>query len=309
MQIIKDRLFTINKPSIVTIGKFDGIHIGHRKLINEAAKADKSDFCTVVFTFDMSPSDFFTSAQKMIYTNAEKEMILSECNVDYVIEYPFDSQIANMTPEEFVNELLVKRLNASKVVVGDDFHFGKGRSGNPEVLRELSDKYGIEAIIMSKECINDTEVSSSLIRDCLLEGKIEQANEMLFRPYSITGKVITGNKLGRTLDMPTINLKPDAQKLLPPNGVYTSLVLYDNKTYSGVTNIGYKPTAPGVNDLGVETYIMDFSKDIYGKEVTVMLLHYQRPEMKFNDLSELTAQMHKDRELAKDNIVRFHSQG
>ena len=307
MQIIKDRLFIINKPSIVTIGKFDGIHIGHRKLINEAVKASGPEFCSVVFTFDMSPSDFFSSSQKMIYTNEEKEMILSECDVDYIIEYPFDSYIANMTAEEFVQEILVNRLNASKVIVGDDFHFGKNRSGNPEILAELSDKYGIEAVIMSKECINNTEVSSSLIRDCLSEGKLEEANEMLLRPYSISGTVISGNKLGRTLDMPTINLKPGERKLLPPNGVYTSLVIYDNKTYSGVTNIGYKPTAPGINSLGVETYIMDFCKDIYGEKVTVMLLHRQRPEIKFNNLDELIAQMKKDKELAKENITKYHS--
>ena len=302
MQIIKDRLFSINKPSVVTIGKFDGIHIGHRKLISEAVKAGKSEYCSVVFTFDMSPSDFFNTAQKMIYTNEEKEMILFECDVDYVIEYPFDSHIANMTPEEFVQELLVKKLNASKVIVGNDFHFGKNRSGNPEILKNLSEKYGIEAVILSKECINNTEVSSSLIRECLSEGKLEEANEMLSRPYSISGTVISGNKLGRTLDMPTINLKPAENKLLPPNGVYTSLVIYDNKTYAGVTNIGHKPTAPGVNALGVETYIMDFDKDIYGEQVTVMLLHHQRPEKKFSSLDELTVQMKKDKELAKENI-------
>ncbi len=306
MEIIKGTEFVIDKPSAVTIGKFDGIHLGHKKLITNTVTYRESGLSPVLFTFDISPLNFFGTNSKLIYTNSEKEMILSEFPLDYIIEYPFSKETSCMEAKDFFKDIIIGRLNAKALVVGEDFRFGHNRRGNAELLSELSKQYGIQLNIIKKERTDQYEIGSTLIREHIMSGSLEAAAEMLGSLFFISGKVIRGRQLGRTLDMPTINMAAEECKLLPPNGVYTSFVIYAGIQYAGVTNIGKKPTVSGEDIIGIETYIMDFDKDIYDEDVVVKLLHFQRPEMKFSDISQLKEQMHKDKKDALEYIRRYY---
>ena len=305
MEIINGTEFVIDKPTAVTIGKFDGIHLGHKKLINNTVKYRKSGLSPVLFTFDISPLSFFGTNNKFIYTNTEKEMILSEYPFDYVIEYPFSKEMSCMEAEDFFKDIIIGRLNAKALIVGEDFCFGHNRRGNVTLLSELSEQYDIKLNVIKKECTDRYEIGSTLIREQITAGNLEGAAEMLGSPFFIYGKVIHGKQLGRTLNMPTINMAAEKCKIFPPNGVYTSFVIYDGIQYAGVTNIGKKPTVSGEDVIGIETFIMDFDKDLYGEDVVVKLLHFQRPETKFADISQLKEQMHKDKKDALEYIRRY----
>ena len=197
------------------------------------------------------------------------------------------------------------RRRTKALIVGEDFCFGHNRRGNVTLLSELSEQYDIKLNVIKKECTDRYEIGSTLIREQITAGNLEGAAEMLGSPFFIYGKVIHGKQLGRTLNMPTINMAAEKCKIFPPNGVYTSFVIYDGIQYAGVTNIGKKPTVSGEDVIGIETFIMDFDKDIYGEDVVVKLLHFQRPETKFADISQLKEQMHKDKKDALEYIRRY----
>ena len=203
-----------------------------------------------------------------------------------------------MEPETFVKEVLKERLHAKYVVVGTDFHFGHNRKGDADFLKTLEEAYDMKVIVMEKECFNGREISSTYIRELLALGNMELVSELLGYEYPVSGIVQHGKKLGRRLGMPTVNLIPEPGKLLPPCGVYYSDVFSGGNQYCGVTNIGYKPTVDG-SFLGVETYLYDFHQDVYGKEATVCLRHYERPEQKFDSVESLKHQMQKDIQLGK----------
>ncbi len=305
MEIIKGANFNIDRPSAVTIGKFDGIHLGHRKLITDTVAYGVSGLVPVLFTFDISPLNFFGAGQKLIYTNSEKEMILSAFPLDYIVEYPFSEATSRMEAESFFADVIVERLNAKALIVGEDFRFGYNRRGDVSLLSDICKRCGIKLDVIKKEYMDGHEIGSTLIRERIAGAGLEDAERMLGGPFFVSGQVIRGRQLGRTLDMPTINMVADDCKILPPNGVYTSLVVYKQKEYAGVTNIGRKPTISGDECLGIETHIMDFDSNLYGENVVVKLLHFQRPEMKFDDLMQLRKQMHKDKNDAIKYIRRY----
>ena len=228
----------------------------------------------------------------------EKKERLERYNIDYLIRCPFIPEILGMEPETFVKEVLKERLHAKYVVVGTDFHFGHNRKGNAGFLKTLEEAYDMKVIVMEKECFNGREISSTYIRESLALGNMELVGELLGYEYPVSGIVQHGKKLGRRLGMPTVNLIPEPGKLLPPCGVYYSDVFSGGNQYCGVTNIGYKPTVDG-SFLGVETYLYDFHQDVYGKEATVCLRHYERPEQKFDSVESLKQQMQKDIQLGK----------
>ena len=213
MEIINGTEFVIDKPTAVTIGKFDGIHLGHKKLINNTVKYRKSGLSPVLFTFDISPLSFFGTNNKFIYTNTEKEMILSEYPFDYVIEYPFSKETSCMEAEDFFKDIIIGRLNAKALIVGEDFCFGHNRRGNVTLLSELSEQYDIKLNVIKKECTDRYEIGSTLIREQITAGNLEGAAEMLGSPFFIYGKVIHGKQLGRTLNMPTINMAAEKCKI------------------------------------------------------------------------------------------------
>lgn len=287
-----------DRPSAVTLGKFDGIHRGHQKLIRETMRAEEQGLQAVVFTFMRPPRSLVKGdGQPVLLTNREKRAHMEKLGVDLMIEYPFTEAVSHMEPEAFVEQVLVKGLKVKRIVTGPDFCFGYRRRGNITLLEQLSAVFGYELTVIEKERAADGQIiSSTLVRQELLAGNVERANELLGYPYTVTGEVVHGNHLGRTFGMPTINQIPAEEKLLPPNGVYTARVEVDGHLYEGVSNVGYKPTIEGNYPRGVETYIFGFDKNVYGRTLDVQLFHYQRKEQKFSSVEELKAQLARDAE-------------
>ena len=290
--------FMLDKPCAAAIGKFDGIHRGHQKLLEKILQQKKKGLLAAVFTFDPPPAVFFGRAEsKGLTTREEKRRIFKRLGVDILIEFPLTSETAAMSPEQFIDEILVEKMKAAYVAAGTDVTFGDRGRGNKELLFSYGKKHGFTVEIIDKICEkteNGAEISSSLIRGELERGNMRRVTELIGFPYSVTGTVVHGKKLGRTIGMPTVNLLPPADKLLPPNGVYYSNVSYGGTHYKSISNIGCKPTVSEEQIMGVETYLYDFSEEIYGKEITVNLLEFKRPEMKFSSVGQLKEQMQKD---------------
>ena len=301
MEYIKNTLnFETKGPSVITLGKFDGVHIGHKKLINRILEIGKRDgLLTVIFTFDASPQVRLGYRKpQTLLSNEERRQRIESLGVDTLIEYPFTLQVRNMEPEDFITEILVNKLHVKAVVVGSDFHFGKNRRGNSIMLKQMGRRYGFKVEVLNKVMDGTREVSSTYIREELLEGHMEKVNRLLGYPYMVIGDIVHGHQLGRTIGVPTINQIPESGKLLPPRGVYTSVTWIDGQKFYGVSNIGIKPTVQE-KFVGVETYLFHCDLDLYGKEACVQLFHYQRPEAKFDSVEELRIQMNKDKELGE----------
>lgn len=281
--------------SVVTLGKFDGLHIGHQKLIDLVCSYKEQGLTSIMFSFLLHPSNLLSEREvELIFTEEEKLSYLRQSGIDVLISYPFTKEIKTMEPDVFIREILVEQLDAKVIVVGTDFHFGKNREGDVTLLRKYEKEYGYQVIACEKTEWNQVVVSSSRIRKALEAGELHQVNAMLGHPYSIRGEVVHGRKLGRTIGMPTTNQLPPTAKLLPPCGVYSSKTRIDGKLYPGVTNIGYKPTVGEMEKLGVETYIFDFDEDLYGNVIEVELYTFLRPELKFSSIEELVAKMKED---------------
>lgn len=280
--------FERNKSS-VTIGKFDGIHKGHRALIDNIRK--KEQWESTVLTFQMP------KFRSVIYTQEEKNEILERMGVKRQIVLPFDDTIKNMSAKTFISEILVQRLQAKYICVGNDFCFGKNRLGNVDTLWKYQDKYGYVLQTVDKLKDDNEVISSTRVRSLLLRGEIEKANALLCDAYFIAGNVVHGNALGRTITFPTANLVLPSKKEILPFGVYATTVECCGKIYYGITNVGQKPTI-GKNSTGVETHILDFEKDIYGEKIKVNFHHYLRKECKFTGLEQLQKQIRQDRQAA-----------
>lgn len=301
MQYINHSEFHIQN-SAVALGKFEGIHLGHQLLLNELKKQKERGLNSVVFTFDTPPRVVLRDDRtyNQIYTKTERRLILERQGIDIMIEHPFTKDFAALRPEEFIRDVLIGKADAKAVVVGSDFHFGKKRSGNVETLKEAAGEYDFQLIVLHKVQQEKRDVSSTRIRKLIEYGMMEEAAALLGRNFSIYGQVIHGRALGRTIQIPTVNLKPDEKKLVPPNGVYFSLVHIGDNVYKGITNIGVKPTVESVPEKGVETHIFDFSQDLYGQDIDVELLHFHRAEMRFGTVEELKDQMQRDILTAKN---------
>lgn len=295
------RQFQIEEPTVVTIGKFDGRHKGHQKLLKEILmQKEVYGYRTAVFTFDLSPLKIVRDEKHtVITTNEERRHNMEMMGIDYLVEYPFDHDTACISPEDFVRVILVGQMNAKAIAAGTDCGFGYQRAGDAALLKELAPKYGYRAIIIEKAQDQNRDISSSYIREELNKGNIEKANELLGEPYTIAGTVVHGNHIGGpVLGFPTANILPPPEKHLPPFGVYISRVSVAGNIYGGVSNIGKKPTVQGDNPVGVETFILGLEKDLYGEHIEVQLLHFSRPERKFDSLDELKAQIERDKEAA-----------
>ena len=294
----------IQEKTAITLGKFDGVHVGHQKLIHNVIKKQEEGFNSVVFTFDKPVGAFLGDRDvKVLLTKEERHTVFSKYNLDYVVECEFTEELAHMSAEAFIEEIIVKRLNAGYITVGTDYSFGYKAKGNYKLLQQFATKYGYEVEVVDKIEYKGEEVSSTRIRNCIEKGEMEDANNMLGFQYPIIAEVVHGKKLGRTLGMPTINLIPSEEKLLPPNGVYVSRTIVDGKIFGGVTNIGYKPTVSDELIRGVETFIFDYSGDLYGKIIQVELLVFERPEQKFETIECLKEQIEKDVEFSRKYLV------
>ena len=301
MIVIDNKAFSLTGRTVVTFGKFDGIHKGHRKLFDKAREIAKAEnMFLVAFTFKPAKGLSFPYMEgEKITTSKERYDIFKELGVDIVVEYPFDNDTAAMEPLGFIEEIIKKRLNAAYVVVGSDWSFGRDRAGNIDVLKAAQKLYRYEAVILEKELYNHREISSSWIREEVTNGNMENANILLGYPYTITGNVQHGNHLGTSMGVPTVNIIPEEDKILPPRGVYASKVIIDDVSYYGITNIGVKPTVSEENVITIETFILDFDKDVYKADIKVQLFHFQRPEMRFGSVDALTNQIAKDIEFTK----------
>ncbi|MBR3245640.1 MAG: bifunctional riboflavin kinase/FAD synthetase [Parasporobacterium sp.] len=301
MKILKETDNIQIKNSIVTLGKFDGNHIGHQRLFETAVSLKKPENTVIIFTFNVPPATVLKGdeqdAVRTILTHDERQLESYPEGVDLVIEFPFNEKTRSMSPEEFVEEILIRKLDVKKIVVGKDFCFGKNRSGNVETLKRLGiekgfDVYPVEKVRCSlKDCDGLQEVSSSLIKKEILKGNLEDVSKMLGRPFSMTSEVVHGKHLGRKLGFPTINFLVPEDKIMPPNGVYAVRVHLDGKDLPAICNVGVRPTFDDGTARTVETNIFDFNQDLYGRTLRIDFYQFIRPEKKFDSPEELSAEV------------------
>lgn len=286
--------FHIEEPTALSLGKFDGVHRGHEALIDQLMRYKNQGLKAAVFTFDIPPKKLTENQNyRLLTTNEEKRVLFEERGVDYLLQCPFTPEIMHMEPEDFV-EWLVRSLHVKSIVVGTDFHFGHNRRGDHVLLEQLSGQLGYEMVVVDKLQYRGRDISSSYVREEILKGNLEIANELLGYPFFVQSEVIHGRQLGRTLGIPTINMELPAEKLLPPKGVYVTRLMIDGNFCTGVTNVGQKPTVNNTNKVSVETHILDYEGDLYGHTLCVSFLAYLRPEQKFASVEELKAQMERD---------------
>lgn len=284
------------EPSVIALGNFDGVHLGHQKLIKKAVEiAKEKGLKSAVFTFSNHPKNMLPKATpvKNILYNWEKKEIIESLGVDYLYNIPFTQEVMTMSPENFVKELLLEKFNMKVGLCGFNFNFGYRGEGNPNYLRDYGKKYGFDVWEMEPFKIEDNVVSSSLIRTLIASGRVDRCKTYLGRNYEIGGEVVVGNKLGRRIGFPTSNLNIDETMVTPPNGVYVTLCDYDGEKYPSVTNVGTKPTI-GDYKKNVETHIFDFNKELYGKHIIVEFLEKTRDEVKFDTMEELVDQILRD---------------
>lgn len=294
--------------AIVTGGTFDGVHFGHKKILQRLDEISKKNGGeSVLLTYWPHPRLVLYPEQELYLLTSieEKVELLSQKHVDHLVIIPFTKGFANLSSEEFIKDILVDRIGTKKLVIGYDHKFGKNRSGSFEELKKDGPIYGFEVEEIPKQMIENNAVSSTKIRRALTAGEIDIANEYLGRPYCIHGKVIEGDKIGRTMDFPTANIEVTFKhKLIPAEGIYAVKVNVDEKYFKGMLNIGYRPTFGGTQKR-VEVNIFDFNKDIYDKEILIEFYHRIRAEVKFENLGALKSQLHHDKKEAI-NILKNH---
>ena len=285
----------IREKTAVAIGKFDGIHVGHKELLSKILDKKKDGLKATVFTFDPSPEEFFVGHPvTQLFTREEKLKAFKELGVDILVMFPLNDETAATDPEEFVRRILVDELKASYIAAGSDVSFGDKGKGDSKLLERLGKELSYELCIIDKVKIDGEEVSSTRVRNAVSDGDMDLTKRLLGTEYSVSGIVEHGNHLGRTIGVPTVNILPPAMKLLPPYGVYSSTVKVGGIEFKGMTNIGRKPTVSEKEKVGVETYIYDFDRDVYGEYIEVVLHSFVRPEIKFDNMEQLKKQIQQD---------------
>lgn len=290
----------IEEKTAVTVGKFDGIHKGHELLTANILAQKKLGFASCVVTFDVSPRiELQKDVMPQLITNEERMHLLEREGIDYLAQCSFSEEIKNLEPEEFI-KLLVEHFHMAYLTCGTDFSFGRMGRGDVVLLQALAKKYDFTLEVVEKLRQDEREISSTFVREEIAAGNVKKGAELLGYPYFIWGTVVHGYHLGARMGIPTINLIPPENKLLPENGVYITEIEIDHHTYHGVTNVGVKPTVTGENRMGIETHILDFDQDVYEKEVRIVFLDHIRKEKKFASVDELFAQMAQDKKTALD---------
>lgn len=285
----------IREKTAVAIGKFDGIHVGHKELLSKILEKKKDGLKATVFTFDPSPEEFFVGhSVPQLFTREEKLKAFQELGVDILVMFPLNDDTAATDPEEFVRRILVDELNAGFIAAGSDVSFGDKGKGDSKLLERLGKELSYELCIIDKVKIDGEEVSSTRVRNAVSDGDMDLTERLLGTKYSISGIVEHGNHLGHTIGVPTVNILPPSMKLLPPYGVYSSTVKIGKNEFKGMTNIGRKPTVSEKEKVGVETYIYDFDRDVYGEYIEVVLHSFVRPEIKFENMEQLKLQIQQD---------------
>ncbi len=288
----------------LTIGNFDGIHKGHQFIINKIiSNSNSSNLVSSVMSFTPHPRIYFGYAKDVfnILTKEEKLRILKKMGIQIFIDFAFDESLSNLTAEEFIKQIIIDKLKAKKIIVGSDFRFGKDRKGNLQTLKSLSSELDFE--LVNVKTINmensDDKYSSSVVRKLIKEGNFKNVSRILGRDWNMKGKIIKGDQRARQINFPTANMKPQ-NTIFPKKGVYSVKAKIGSKIYCGVSNFGFRPTVDG-SLLLLETHLFDFDEDIYGKELTVDFQAFIRSEQKFNNFEDLTKQIKKDINTARNH--------
>jgi len=300
--------FATTQQTVVTIGTFDGVHLGHRKIVEQITKSAKQLNCqSLVLTFFPHPRMVLQldSEMKQLTTLDEKIVLLDNLGVDNLVVHPFDKAFSRLTAEEFVKDVLVGIFKVKKIIIGHDHRFGRNRTANIDDLISFGQTYGFEVEQISAEEINEVSISSTKIRNALSEGNVELAADYLGYPYSLTGIVSKGKQLGRTIGYPTANIQLEEDyKLIPANGVYIAKSQINGVAVFGMMNIGTRPTVDGTTQT-IEINFFDFSQDLYGQKITISLLKRMRSEQKFESIEALKTQLGIDKTTAQDFISKL----
>ena len=290
--------FSINSPSILTLGTFDGVHKGHQKILKKLKyEAKKDNLKSIVLTFFPHPRTVLNPDfnLKLINTIEERTRLFEKSEIDILITHPFDKNFSELSPDQFVKNILVNKLKIKKILIGYDHRFGKNRTAGFKDLKIFGLKYGFEVIEISVEEKNKVSISSTKIRNSIIEGDIKTAKSYLGYDFSLKGEVVNGNAIGRTIGFPTANLNINQDyKLIPKNGVYLIRTILDGKKVYGMMNIGVKPTLKS-KDTSIEVNLFEWGGDLYGKVIEVFILHYIREEKKFDSLIKLGNQIKLDK--------------
>ena len=293
--------FFCNRKTIITIGTFDGVHLGHQKIVAQITKNAHALNCeSLVLTFFPHPRMVLQESTEMKQLNTlnEKIALLDNLGIDNLVVHPFDKEFSRLTAEEFVKKVLVDVFKIKKIIIGHDHRFGRNRTATIDDLINFGETYGFEVEQISAEEINEVSISSTKIRNALLEGNIELAANYLGYDYSLTGIIFKGNQLGRTIGYPTANITIEEDyKLIPNNGVYIAKSVLNGKTVFGMMNIGTRPTVDGTKQT-IEINFFDFKQDLYEQKITISLLHRMRSEQKFESIDALKNQLGKDKKTA-----------
>lgn len=290
------------KPTGVGLGNFDGLHIGHMALIDKLIKeSELNSLDSVVYTFSKHPENIIRKElfTPLITSTHKKVELLEKTRLNYLYFEKFDENFSRMQPEEFVKDILVGKFNMRLAVAGFNYRFGYRGQGDTELLHKMGNELGFKVIVIEPIMLEEEVVSSTRIRSYILEGDMDRVFAFLGRHYSVAGKVEKGRRVGNTIGFPTANIYPEEYLVLPSNGVYITKTLIDGKMHPSISNIGNNPTFGGLDKISVETYILDFEKSIYGKEIEVFFISKLRGEIKFDSVKELTDQIEKDIEIAK----------
>lgn len=294
--------YTSQKPLALSLGMFDGVHLGHKSIIDELLKVgSENNLETAILTFWPHPRFVFNPNEdlKLLNTLEEKKFLMEKYGIDTLFLKEFDEEFRNLTGEEFVRQILVDKLNIKYLIIGYDHSFGKNKSGNFELLQKLSKELDFKVEQMEAINIHENNISSTKVRNALLAGNIIDANEMLGYPYSVSGTVVHGKKIGRTIGYPTANIETDSVKLLPKKGAYIVEVLVKDKQYKGMLSVGTNPTVNG-EKLTVEVYILNFEGDIYNEKITVSFRDFLHDEIKFEGLEKLIERLDEDKKLTEE---------
>ncbi len=290
--------------SVITVGTFDGVHAGHRAIMDTVAqKADKRNARGVIVTFDPHPRNIISPGDdgiKLLTTLQERSEILEELGIDTMVVIPFDRDFSLLSSEEFIRDIIFDKIGVSEFVIGYDHHFGRNREGTIETIKRLGKDLGFDAYVVSKQEVADQTVSSTAIRQAISkDGNVEQAAKFLQRPYRLNGTVVHGDKRGKEIGFPTANIKPEhPEKIIPKDGVYAVKVRINGNWFKGMMNIGTRPTFDGKVQT-LEVNLFDFDKIIYGKEVQVRFFNRIRDEKKFDGVEALIKQLKDDEKRAK----------
>lgn len=286
------------KPCALTIGNFDGVHLGHKKIITKVKQiAQEENIISAILTFEPHPISLFKPELRdnfRINSLAQKLKIFKDLAIDNVMIAPFNQEFSNLSAHDFIKKILVEQLNVKHLIIGYDFIFGKNREGNLSLLQDAAKHFGFNVINVLAQKNGEQIYSSSLIRNFIKQGKIVDANNLLGHNFTICGTISEGKKLARTIGFPTANLKPKPHIIKPKFGVYQTLIHLDNKIKNGIMNFGLKPTIGNALEPLYEIHIFDFNQEIYGKKINVELLNFIREEKKFDSLDSLKKQIEID---------------